>query len=352
MKISYDKTADAMYIRLRDGKIKGTVKVNDRLMVDVDQKGNTIGVELLDASFQLSQKGLKNFEKNFMKGVPVEITRLPLIESAFKIDAYSSAAAAGLWQFIPDTGKRYLRMDDVVDERYDPFLAAYAAAQHLLNEYKLLGSWPLTINAYNTGPQRMINAKRQLETDDIAVIIKNFKEPGYQFYSRNYYPEFLAALHVYENQEYYFGKLAKKDPLDYDLFLPQQKINLLALARAIDMDFDVLSFLNPSFNKDILSGKKILPPGYMVRVPKEMGRLVSRVAMDYYETGAREEWHIVAQGETLQDLSARYGVSMDVLEDSNHIMAQEVLTAGMAIKIPSTQGVAIGQALPTNSAVE
>jgi len=74
MKISYDKTADAMYIRLRDGKIKGTVKVNDRLMVDVDQKGNTIGVELLDASFQLSQKGLKNFEKNFMKGVPVEIT--------------------------------------------------------------------------------------------------------------------------------------------------------------------------------------------------------------------------------------------------------------------------------------
>jgi uncharacterized protein YuzE len=76
MKVSYDKTADAMYIRLRDGKIKGTVKVNDRLMIDVDQKGNTVGVELLDASFQLSQRGMKNFEKGFMKGIPVEITAM------------------------------------------------------------------------------------------------------------------------------------------------------------------------------------------------------------------------------------------------------------------------------------
>lgn len=76
MKVSYDKTADAMYIRLRDGKIKGTVKVNDRLMIDVDQKGNTIGVELLDASFQLSEKGVKNLENNVMKGIPVEITTM------------------------------------------------------------------------------------------------------------------------------------------------------------------------------------------------------------------------------------------------------------------------------------
>ena len=76
MKVSYDKTADAMYIRLRDGKIKGTVKVNDRLMIDVDQKGNTIGVELLDATFQLSEKGVKNLEKNVLKGIPVEITNM------------------------------------------------------------------------------------------------------------------------------------------------------------------------------------------------------------------------------------------------------------------------------------
>ena len=74
MKVSYDKTVDAMYIRLRDGKIKGTVKVNDRLLIDVDNKGNTIGVELLDASLQLSEKGVRSFEKQVMEGIPVKIT--------------------------------------------------------------------------------------------------------------------------------------------------------------------------------------------------------------------------------------------------------------------------------------
>ena len=76
MKVSYDKISDAMYIRLREGKIKGTVKVNDRLMFDVDTKGNTVGIELLDASVQLSDKSMKNLEKNVMKGIPVEITSM------------------------------------------------------------------------------------------------------------------------------------------------------------------------------------------------------------------------------------------------------------------------------------
>ena len=73
MKVHYDKIADAMYIRLRTGKIKGTVKVHDRLMVDVDAKGNTLGVELLDASRQLSDKGMRGLEQDVAEGIPVEI---------------------------------------------------------------------------------------------------------------------------------------------------------------------------------------------------------------------------------------------------------------------------------------
>lgn len=73
MKVHYDKIADAMYIRLRAGKIKGTVKVNDRLMVDMDAKGNTVGLELLDASLQLSDKGMRGLEQDVARGIPVEI---------------------------------------------------------------------------------------------------------------------------------------------------------------------------------------------------------------------------------------------------------------------------------------
>lgn len=73
MKVHYDKIADAMYIRLRTGKIKGTVKVNDRLMVDVDAKENTLGLEFLDASLQLSAKGVRDLEQDVAEGIPVEI---------------------------------------------------------------------------------------------------------------------------------------------------------------------------------------------------------------------------------------------------------------------------------------
>ena len=80
MKVHYDKVADAMYIRLRTGKVKGTVKVNDRLMFDVDTKGNTLGIELLDASFQLTKKGVRGLEQDVAGGIPVEIiSKTPIL---------------------------------------------------------------------------------------------------------------------------------------------------------------------------------------------------------------------------------------------------------------------------------
>ena len=76
MKVNYDKEADAMYIRLQEGKIKGTIKVHDRLMVDLDAKGNTVGVEVLDASLQLSRKEVRGLENRTIRNIPIEISRL------------------------------------------------------------------------------------------------------------------------------------------------------------------------------------------------------------------------------------------------------------------------------------
>lgn len=68
MKISYDKIADIMYIYFRKGKIKGTVKVSDQFLVDVDSRKNVLGVEILDASSQISKKQILSTIKT---GVPV-----------------------------------------------------------------------------------------------------------------------------------------------------------------------------------------------------------------------------------------------------------------------------------------
>jgi len=291
----------------------------------------------------LSGQYMEEMENIFtMKGLPVELTRIPLVESAFNIRAVSTADAAGLWQFIPDTGKEYLKIDEYVDERFDPIFATYAAAEHLAKEFKLLDSWPLTINAYNTGPGRMIKAKKQLKTDDITTIIKNFKEPGYQFYSRNYFPEVLAAIHVYENQEVYFGPIEKRAPLQYDLFLTRAPMNLRDLAEDISVDVEVIEQLNPGLAPEVIEGAKSLPEDYFVRVPKSMGPLFAKAAADRaQETASAAPLHTTDHGETLSSIASRYGIPLEALTESNPSFGDDILPTGSVVNLPLDNSAAL-----------
>lgn len=291
----------------------------------------------------VSGKYMPEMEKIFsMMGAPIELTRIPFFESAFKIRAYSSADAAGIWQFIPATGKRYLKIDSIIDERYDPILATYAAAQHLLNEYKLLGSWPLAVNAYNTGPGRIIDAKKKLKTNDISTIIKNYRGSGYRFYSRNYYPEFLAALHVYENRHYYFADIDVMNPIEYDLYIPKRKINLADLSENLRIDAEAMKILNPALKENILNGDKMLPPGYLVRVPKELGPLFASAAREMYEGSGNSEWHVVKKGEDLKDIAKSYDLSVESIERANQLLPDTVISPGSVLKLPREDELALG----------
>ena len=97
-------------------------------------------------------------------GVPAEIAALPHVESSFNLAAYSKVGAAGLWQFMPSTAKRFMRVDKVVDERLDPYSATEAAANLMLYNYRLLGTWPLAVTAYNHGPGGLRRAQDELGT--------------------------------------------------------------------------------------------------------------------------------------------------------------------------------------------
>ncbi len=166
-----------------------------------------------EEGLRISEKYLPHFERIFEGyGVPSEITRLVFVESLFQQKSMSKVGAAGLWQFMPSTAKLYITVNRLVDERYDPFKATHAAARLLLKNYQLLGSWPLAINAYNSGPGNMQKAIERLGTHDITKIIRDYRSSSYAFASRNFYPSFLAAKHVYDNQKKYFGHTTTEEP--------------------------------------------------------------------------------------------------------------------------------------------
>jgi len=203
------------------------------------------------------------------RGLPVELTRIPFVESSFNPGAFSTASAAGIWQFIETTGRNYLTIDDYVDERYDPILATYAAAAHLSREYKLLKSWPLTINAYNTGPGRMLDAVEKLKTRQIGPIVKHYNGAGYGFDSRNYVPEVLAAIEVYGNRTRYFGELATKDPITFIHIEMPEGTFLPELFEVAGVDAELMKKLNGAIRPSVMKGEKVLPKGYRLRVNEE-----------------------------------------------------------------------------------
>jgi membrane-bound lytic murein transglycosylase D len=128
--------------------------------------------------------------------VPHELAALPLVESAFNPHAKSKAGALGLWQFIKSTGKHYLSITRRRDDRRDPVRATDAAARLLKHNYEALGSWPLALLAYNHGREGISAAKATVGSSAVEEIILRYNGPRFGFASRNFYPEFLAALEI------------------------------------------------------------------------------------------------------------------------------------------------------------
>ncbi|MBI2083383.1 MAG: transglycosylase SLT domain-containing protein [Deltaproteobacteria bacterium] len=218
---------------------------------------------------RVSGRYLPLFEEIFVSyGVPQEITRLVFVESMFQERARSKVGAGGLWQFLPGTARRFIKVDHWIDERYDPIVSTHAAARLLLKNMEEVGSWPLAITSYNTGTGHVKKAVHTVGTTDIGTIIKRYRSDGFGFASRNFYPSFLAAYHVYENRERYFGSLEKEPVLEFDQVTLPVSVTFLQVAELSGSSLLEIQFLNPAYESRVfLEGMK-LPVGAKIRVPK------------------------------------------------------------------------------------
>ena len=290
---------------------------------------------------QISGRYLDEMEAIFRQaGLPVELTRLPLVESTFNINAYSKAGAAGAWQFIRSTGRLFMRVDGLIDERRDPLLSARAAAKLLKANYDRLGTWPLAITAYNHGQAGMARAVRKLGTTDIARIIRSYKSRRFGFASRNFYPEFLAALEVEKNATAYFGEITRDAPFRYDEVALDGYLSLGVAARCANISTERLIEFNPALGRSIRRGRRFIPSGYRLRLPDGTADSFRRqyAALDINS-------HTVQPGQTLDIIARRYRTSVKVLQELNHIPNVNFIRVGQRLRLPQTTApTAIAQA--------
>jgi membrane-bound lytic murein transglycosylase D len=244
--------------------------------------------------------------------VPVDITWLGQVESAWKPKAVSWAAASGLWQFIPSTGRMYgLRQTAYIDERNSYEQATRASARHLKDLAKRYnGNWELAMAAYNTGAGNIDRAISRAGTANFWMIYPYIAQE-----TRNYVPNILAVILIAKNPEKYGFKGIKPDaPMSYDVVQVPTATSLQLVADATDSNVDHIRSLNPELKRDIT------PRGdaYNVRIPagraKQFASLIQRIPPERRETARLIS---VAPGEDWQSVANRTGINVAQLQSWN-----------------------------------
>ena len=303
---------------------------------------------------RIAHRYLPEMERIFREeGLPVELTRLPLVESCFNVEAYSKVGAAGIWQFMPGTGRLYaMDVNALVDERRDPIASTQAAARFLRHNYERLeDEWPLAITAYNHGPAGVRRAIEDTGTTDIGVIVQRYHGPAFGFASRNFYAEFIAALDVDKHRQAYFGDLDVHKPEPTRVIPLDRPVGIEVAARLAGTDRDTVASLNPALMDAVVDGRRHIPAGYALRLPTErcatfeerysqlateqrvMRVSAPSVASRRTSSRAPATAHRVGRGDTLAEIAQRYRVSVASLRTANRIKGNGI-RPGQVLKIP------------------
>ena len=307
--------------------------------VDVERVRAQRGIkERTAAGLKRSGRHIAQMQQIFReRGLPIELTYLPIVESSYDLNARSSAGALGMWQFMRTTGRQYMRVDRSIDERRDPIESTRAAAAFLQQSYETLGNWPLAITAYNYGPGGMARAVKEMESDNLVDLIRDYRHPYWGFPPKNFYAEFLAAVEIGKNVNQYFPELTLDPPLSIREIELKVSSSLGALAKNTGLTRDQFLAWNPALTEQIRS----VPAGYRVKVPVDSNaQPVIEIAQSREITRSppREQpqvvRHQVKRGETLFQIARRYGASVDRILKVNGMGKSHRLQAGTMLLIP------------------
>jgi membrane-bound lytic murein transglycosylase D len=266
------------------------------------------------------------------RGMPTELALLPIIESAFNPQALSSANAAGMWQFVPGTGKDFnLKQNMFKDERRGVLASTDAALSYLQKLYGMFGDWQLALAAYNWGEgnvQKAIKKNQALgkptDFDSLADLM-----PAE---TRNYVPKLQAVKNIIANPAQYNVNLpAISNEAYFTAVDKTSDIDLTVAAQLAEMSVDEFKALNPQFNRPVITGgeqTKIL-------LPKENAeKFTANLANWGHALSSWTTHKISGARETIASLASRFSTTPEVIRQANNIPASKQLKAGSTILVP------------------
>ena len=272
------------------------------------------------------------------KGLPAELGVLPHVESSFNPGAFSSASAAGMWQFTRATGQRFMRIDHIVDERMDPYTATSAAMSLLEYNYSVLGTWPLALTAYNHGAGGIARAVRETETTDIEKIVANYKGRSFGFASRNFYAQFLAVNEVERNAAEHFGVVHFNPAPNFREIETDAFIDAEVFASSVGISLEQLRADNLALRPVVWEGNKRIPAGFKIKIREEVapsGNILAMVLADFkFAVQTPDIAYVVERGDSLSVIARRFNTSVTRLASLNQLQSHNRIQIGQQLLLP------------------
>jgi len=334
-KISHTKTASTAEEKRVAAFFQGPKRFSEMAKAARSVRSQTGLKEQFLAGVVTSTKYIAKMKKIFRSyNLPEDLAYLPHVESSFNVKAYSKFGAAGMWQFTRETGKRYLTINYILDERLDPISATHAAAKYLKNSHDILDSWPLAITSYNYGTSGTLRAVKEKGTYE--KIVTGYNKGHFKFASRNFYSEFLAALNVAKKLEN--SRKIKRYPVHrVRYFRLPGYIHISRIESHFNLSRAEIKDLNPALRPPIFRGEKLLPEGYSLRLPasKPNRRVKGSVPASFYaENQKRSRFHRVKNGETIGSIANLHGVSIRDLNKANNLDQYATIYIRQKLRIP------------------
>jgi membrane-bound lytic murein transglycosylase D len=266
------------------------------------------------------------------RGMPTELALLPFIESAFNPQALSSANAAGMWQFVPGTGRDFnLKQDAFKDDRRGILASTDAALTYLQRLYDMFGDWQLALAAYNWGEG---SVQRAIKKNQLAGKPTDFESLGdlMPAETRNYVPKLQAVKNIIANPAQFGLNLPVVDNTPYFTAVDKTSdIDLTIAAQLAELSVDEFKALNPQFKRPVITGDEQTK----ILLPKENAEKFHLNLAQWGKDLSTWTTHKVTTArESISSLASRFRTTPEVIRQANNIPQRSMLKAGSTILVP------------------